>query len=112
MVISCCSRARNAWRPLRSLIAFRSPEIEHAVGQRLLVGQRVEHAVLDGVLGDQVDHGDGRVWCLRQARAMRCSSLAGFQGRSQLMTTLAVCRLSPVRAGVGAEEDAAVRDRS
>ena len=38
----------------------------------------------------------GLVWCLRQARAMRCSSLAGFHGRSQLMTTLAVCRLRPV----------------
>ena len=37
----------------------------------------------------------GRVWCLRQARAMRCSSLAGFQGRSQLMTTLAFWRFRP-----------------
>ena len=37
----------------------------------------------------------GRVWCLRQARAMRCSSLAGFQGKSQLMTTLAFCRFNP-----------------
>ena len=37
----------------------------------------------------------GRVWCLRQARAMRCSSLAGFHGRSQLMTTLAFWRFRP-----------------
>ena len=36
-----------------------------------------------------------RVWFLRQARAMRCSSLAGFHGRSTLTTALATCRLSP-----------------
>ena len=38
----------------------------------------------------------GFVWCLRQARAIRCSSRAGFQGRSQLTTTLAFCRFRPV----------------
>ena len=36
-----------------------------------------------------------RFWPLRQARAMRCSSLAGFQGRSRLMTALATWRLRP-----------------
>ena len=36
-----------------------------------------------------------RIWFLRQARAMRCSSFAGFHGRSRLITALAVCRLSP-----------------
>ena len=36
-----------------------------------------------------------RVWFLRQARAMRCSSLAGFHGRSTLITALATWRLSP-----------------
>ena len=36
-----------------------------------------------------------RVWFLRQARAMRCSSFAGFHGRSTLTTALAACRLSP-----------------
>ncbi len=33
--------------------------VEHAVGQRLFVGQRVEHALLDGVFGHEVDHGHG-----------------------------------------------------
>ncbi len=33
---------------------------------------------------------------MRWARAMRCSSTAGFQGRSTLITVLAACRFRPV----------------
>jgi hypothetical protein len=36
-----------------------------------------------------------RAWPLRQARAMRCSSFAGFHGRSMLITALAACRFRP-----------------
>ena len=38
--------------------------------------------VLDGALADRLKTWTLRVWCLRQARAMRCSSRAGFHGRS------------------------------
>ena len=49
----------------------------------------------------------GRVWCLRQARAIRCSRRAGFQGWSMLTTVSATWRLSPHAAGFGGEEQPA-----
>ena len=45
---------------------------------------------------------------MRWARAIRCSSTAGFQGRSTLITVLAACRFRPDRAGVGGQKQPAV----
>ena len=50
-----------------------------------------------------------RVWFLRQARAMRCSSLAGFHGRSTFTTALADLQVQADAAAVGGEEQPAGR---
>ena len=50
-----------------------------------------------------------RDWPMRCTRPMRCSSTAGFHGRSMLTTTAAACcRFRPDAAGVGGQEQAAV----
>ena len=36
-----------------------APQVKDAVGQGLFVGQRSEHAMLDGVFGNEVDDGHG-----------------------------------------------------
>src|SRR6266446_4949772 len=33
--------------------------VENAIGKRLLVRERFEHALFDGIFGDQIDHRDG-----------------------------------------------------
>ena len=34
-------------------------EVEHALGERAFCVERAEHPLLDGVSGDEVEHGDG-----------------------------------------------------
>jgi len=33
-------------------------EVQDAIGEGALVGEGVQHTMLDGVFGDQIDHGD------------------------------------------------------
>ena len=96
-VTSCCSLARKACRPVWSLIAVRLPMRSSTPSARACLFESVPSMRCSMVFSEtRLMTVTGRVWCLRQARAMRCSSLAGFQGRSQLMTTLAAWRFSPV----------------
>ena len=109
-VTSCWSLARKAWRPLRSLISLRSPDaVEHAVGQGLLVGERVQHAVLDGVLGDQVDDRDRAGLVLAPGAGDALFELGRVPGQVAVDDDAGVLEVQARRAGIGAEEDAAVR---
>ena len=51
--------------------------------------------LLDRVFANEIDDRDRARLILRQARAIRCSSFAGFHGKSTFTTALAACKLSP-----------------
>jgi hypothetical protein len=69
--------------------------VQNAIGQRLLLRQHrsITCSMLCSVT--RLMTSTVRIWFFRQARAMRCSSFAGFHGRSRLITELAIWRLSP-----------------
>ena len=50
-----------------------------------------------------------RIWFLRQARAIRCSSLAGFHGRSTLIDGAGDLEVEPDAAAVGGQKQPAGR---
>ena len=57
--IIACMRSMKAARPDGILSAPRSPcAVEHAVGQRLLVPEQMQDAVLDRSFADEIDDGD------------------------------------------------------
>ncbi len=93
---SCSSFARKACRPPPNLISLRLPLRSSTPSASACLFESVSNMRCSMLFSEtKLMTVTGRVWCLRQARAMRCSSFAGFQGRSQLMTTLAVWRFSP-----------------
>ena len=87
---SWCKRSRKACLPPPKAIASRSPLRSSTPSASACLLASVPSMRCSMVPSEtRWMTVTGRVWCLRQARAMRCSSRAGFQGRSQLMTTLA-----------------------
>ena len=83
--------------------------VQNAIGQRLLLRQHrsITCSMLSSVT--RLMTSTVRIWFFRQARAMRCSSFAGFHGRSRLITELAIWRLSPTLPLVRRKEQPTVR---
>ena len=83
--------------------------VEHAVGQGLLVGEGLEHAVLDGVFGNEVDDGDRAGLVFAPGAGDALLQLGGVPGQVAIDDDAGVLKIQARRAGIGAEEDAAVR---
>ena len=86
--------------------------VEHAVGERLLVGERFEHAVLDRVLRDEIDDGDRAGLVLAPGAGDALFELGRIPGQVAIDDDAGVLQVQAGAPRIGAEKDAAVRDRS
>ncbi len=92
----------------RNLLEIAAP-IEHAVGQRLLVGQRLQHAVLHGLLGDKMDGGHGAGLVLAPGAGDARFELGRIRGQIAVHHHAGILQVQARGAGVGAEQHATIR---
>ncbi len=83
--------------------------VQHAVGQRLLVGQRLQHAMLDRVFRDEIDDGDGAGLMFAPGAGDALFELGRIPRQIAIHDHAGVLEVQPGRAGIGAEKHAAVR---
>ena len=83
--------------------------VENAFGQGHLAGERAEHRVLEGILGDQVDDGDRARLVLAPGSGDALFEPGGIPGEVAVDNDAGVLEVQPHAAGIGAEEEAVVR---
>jgi hypothetical protein len=80
--------------------------VEHAAGEILFVGQAAEHAVFDGVFGDEVDDRDGAELVFAPGAGDALFELGGVPGEVAVDDDAGVLEVEADAAGIGAEEEA------
>ena len=84
-------------------------QIQHAVGESLFHRERLEHAVLDGFLGDEIDHGDGTLLMLPPGTRNALLEFRGVPRQVAIDDHAGILQIQTGTAALGAEQDAAVR---
>ncbi len=83
--------------------------VEHAFGKVHFVGESFEHGVLDGVFGDEIDDGDGAGLMFPPGAGDALFELCRVPGEVAIDDDAGVLEVEADAAGIGAEEEAAVR---
>jgi hypothetical protein len=84
-------------------------EVQHTLGECLLVGERPEHPMLDGAFGDQMDDGHGPRLVLAPGARDALFEACRVPGQIAIDDDAGVLQIQAGAAGVGGEEQAAFR---
>ncbi|HVU35346.1 MAG TPA: hypothetical protein VHE61_18055 [Opitutaceae bacterium] len=86
-----------------------SPQVEHAVREGALRIERSEHPLLNRVFGDEIQHRDGVLLVLSPGARDALLEFGGIPRQVAVDHDAGVLEIEAHAAGVGAEEDAAIR---